>query len=204
MIKLNTKDFVNALKFSIVTAAKKDVRYYFNAVCLEVNSDHVVVVSTDGHRISSVRLNVFVDEVLHGKQLLLNRVDVVRVIQTLDVKGTNDEDVTELMVEENIVTFVDEYSKVSLEMVDGRFPDWRRATSKRATGGEEVTEIAFDWGYLADIGKAFKHVQGGKAKPAKFEFDSYDNAVKITMGTGSVKSFGQLADPTMYLAPMRS
>lgn len=206
MIKLNLKDFTNALKFCIVTAAKNDVRYYFNAVCLEVNADHIMVVGTDGHRISTVRLNVINDEALHGQSLLLDRPDVVQLLKVIDVKCPDD-DTLALSADETTITIEHTGGSSKYTLVDGRFPDWRRAAGKILHGfrgketPEPITEIGFDWGYLADIGKAFKHVQGGKAKPAKFEFNGAGTATKIT--SASVKSFSQLADPTVYLAPMR-
>ena len=58
MLTVNRKDFMNALKAVIVTAAKNDVRYYMNTVLLEVQREKVTLVSTDGHRITFATLTL--------------------------------------------------------------------------------------------------------------------------------------------------
>lgn len=197
---LNKKDFMNALKFCIVTAAKKDIRYYFSAVQIEVNADHLLMVTTDGHRISTVRLDV--PGIEDGTNLLIDRSSIDDAIKMIGNVKDDDAIIKLTVTESGVVELSCEGLVLQLKVVDGQYPDWRRITRNDYT--KQLNNVGFTCAYLADIGKAFKHVTQGKEVLAQMTFSEYNKPIKIT--TGSMKgliSCGQLTEATMYLAPLR-
>lgn len=221
MLNLNKKDFINALKFCFISAGKKDVRTYLNSVNIEVKHDHVMLVATDGHRVSSARLHVkddisSLDTV--GNSFNVQRDSVERIIKAVAITGkTPDKDIVQLRIVKadamkSVATLSVDGMSMDLGSDAGVFPDWRRIVHGKFNVGVDgercdtdkhdgIAEIGFLAGYLADIDKAFEIVSKSKYNEVTIEFsESARQVVKICSG-GALKSCGQLVDATMYLMP---
>ena len=185
MLTVNRKDFMNALKAVIVTAAKNDVRYYMNTVLLEVQREKVTLVSTDGHRITFATLTLFTGQEI---DLVLDRPDVERLIKGVSVNK-------KLKTEELVIKWGD--ATVSVE-ADGtlftfnkvvcKYPDWRRVTQDSVNlnpGRAGLTDYGINLIYLADAEKAFKHL-----------------FIKNKYGTHAVHIELQTANDKMWITPM--
>lgn len=139
--------------------AKNDVRYYLNAVYIDSEG---FIVATDGHRL-------FCDKVQ------TNQPEGILV----DVKGREPAKFSyaEISTETNSISFYTAenglLASLPIEIVDGRFPDWRRV-ARVETG--KVEAIGFTMSFLADAAKVAKFY---KKDIAKFEFQDSSRACKV-------------------------
>jgi len=101
--------------------AQQDVRYYLNGLLLEVKSEELRAVATDGHRLATC--GVAVDVAVDGKtQVIVPRKAVLELAKLL----TDPEAMVELQVSTNHVRAqVGDYTFTS-KLVDGKFPDYER------------------------------------------------------------------------------
>jgi DNA polymerase III sliding clamp (beta) subunit (PCNA family) len=130
-----------ALLSAMIFQAKKDVRYYLNGICFSPDRR---VYATDGHR-------AFIGE---------HETDGVKenIIVSISGPKVSKFEKASIDTESGIVSYLDEHGvRVGAgicEVVNGRFPDIERITSKYEN--KPTDEIGFNAGYLADIEKAAK------------------------------------------------
>lgn len=207
MLTVNRKDFMNALKAAIVTAAKNDVRYYMNTVLLEVQREKVTLVSTDGHRITfaTLTLNTGIEDT--QIDLVLDRPDVERLIKGVSVNKR-------LKTEELVIKWGG--ATVSVEAdgtlftfnkVDCNYPNWRMVTQDGVNLNPDragLTDYGINLIYLADAEKAFKHLfiknKYGSHK-AHIELQTANDKMWIT--PMEIESCGQLTEIKMAIMPIR-
>jgi len=128
-----------ALEFCKLAMAKKDIRYYLNALCIELNGDKARFISTDGHR-----LNTCVHDIENeGVDVLIIDRDII-----LSVLRLHDKKVKTL----ELVIDHDYYSLGGVVFVpmSARFPDWRRVVPDDLSG--EAGQ--FNPNYLLDAQKS--------------------------------------------------
>ena len=125
-----------------ICRAKNDTRYYFNGFLFDKGG---FIVATDGHRmfVAGIDVDGIIDDII------------------VDVKGKAPNKFAYALfnIEEKSVSFHDDKDNLlctlPLEIVDGRYPDWRRVAN--VTEGK-VSQIGLNFDYLADaakVGKAF-------------------------------------------------
>lgn len=138
MIKVNYPEYTGAK----ICRAKLDVHYYLNGFLFDKSG---FIVATDGHRmfVAAVNVDGIADDVI------------------VDVKGKAPNKFAYALfnIEEKSVSFQDDKDNLlctlPLEIVDGRYPDWRRVAN--VTEGK-VSQIGLNFDYMADaakVGKAF-------------------------------------------------
>lgn len=130
-------------------AAKNDVRYYLNGICIQRNpAGGIVVVATDGHVFGAIddpdgwiadghdelivaRPTRRMVSAIKGKHKLLIPVDRLLIMKNCQVLACG-QDVPPF----DPMSF---FSDVS-EIVDAKFPDWRRVIPKRSVASESEPE----------------------------------------------------------------
>lgn len=207
MLTVNRKDFMNALKAAIVTAGKNDVRYYMNAVLLEVQREKVTLVSTDGHRITfaTLTLNTGIEDT--QIDLVLDRPDVERLIKGVSVSK-------KLKTEELVIKWGG--ATVSVEAdgtlftfnkVDCNYPNWRMVTQDSVNLNPDragLTDYGINLIYLADAEKAFKHLFiKNKYGTHKVHIELQTANDKMWITPMEIESCGQLTEIKMAIMPMR-
>jgi DNA polymerase-3 subunit beta len=102
--------------------AQQDVRYFLNGLLLEIHSDHILSVATDGHRLAKTQISVDgidVDQV----QSIVPRKAVIEIAKFLD--AGSDEllsvklNASHLLVQSGDFTFIS-------KLIEGRFPDYEK------------------------------------------------------------------------------
>lgn len=142
-----------------ICKAKNNVRYYLNGFYVDSEG---FIVATDGHRL-------FCDKV---------KTDTTEGF-IFDVKGKEPTKFSyaEISTETKNISFYTAQevllATLPLEIVDGRFPDWRRVA--RVEAGK-VEAIGFTMPYLADAAKVAKFY---KKDIAKFEFQDSSRGCKV-------------------------
>lgn len=140
------------LKAAALFAAKNDIRYYLNAVQLEVyDSGATKLIATNGH---------FCGVVSRGKYVAR---DTVRFVALMPASGI------ELLLKTKLASFEFEFEAdacrcvnagITFNQVDEKFPDWRRVVCVAA---ENESVAQFDATYLLAIEKAAKLLGDGDA-----------------------------------------
>lgn len=116
--------------------ANQDVRYYLNGLLLEVHSDRLIAVATDGHRLAKVEVEI---ETGVGKDLkiILPRKTVLELNRLL-VGGQENVDIN---ISEKTFRATIGNTVLTSKLVDGRYPEYERvipmAADKTALADKE-------------------------------------------------------------------
>lgn len=161
MIKVNYAE----LKAAMMCAATNDVRYYLNGVFFD---EEGFIVATDGHRL--FRGYAFVPE--GESKIVAIKGRLPTKFEYCNIDGTS-------------AAFFDRNDKligtIHIEVVDGRFPDWRRVTSFDSA---KVEAIGFAGEYLSDACKIAK-LFDRKFDSLKLEFQGVDKATRVSFKGGA-------------------
>jgi hypothetical protein len=154
---------VDTIKALLLAAAKGDIRYYLNAVCLDVAPDgSAVAVSTNGHIMLALPVDGEVTEdgaaprrIVAGQYVIPR--DVLEGLKAPWKGGAAT--VTIDTAAQTVTVSLAGKSAVS-KLVDGKFPDWRRVVPRTVSG----LVSQFNAEYLTAFGKIHK-LLGGKYSP---------------------------------------
>lgn len=112
------RDLIDKTAFAM---AQQDVRYYLNGLMLEVSSNYLRAVATDGHRLAYCEKETSAD-IADIKQVILPRkgvLELVRLLSDTDQKAKITLGTNHLRVDFNEL-------KLTSKLIDGRFPDYNR------------------------------------------------------------------------------
>lgn len=100
--------------------AQQDVRYYLNGLLLEISSDKLRAVATDGHRLAldETEINAELNEPI---QIIVPRKGITELSRLLQ-----DDNEIEIQVSTNHIRIKNETSCFTSKLIDGRFPDYKR------------------------------------------------------------------------------
>lgn len=119
---LSQADLNQLLTKTSFSMAQQDVRYFLNGLLIELNSDHILSVATDGHRLAKTRLdvaNLGIDHV----QSIVPRKAVLEIAKFLD--AGSDENVQIKLNASHISIQSGNFIFIS-KLIDGRFPDYEK------------------------------------------------------------------------------
>lgn len=111
------KQIIDKTHFSM---AQQDVRYYLNGLLIELESNNIRAVATDGHRLA-LSSSTTTDENEGGTQVILPRKGVMELQRLLD--GQNEIKVT---LGENHIQAKFETVSFTSKLIDGKFPEYGR------------------------------------------------------------------------------
>lgn len=156
MIKINKPEFLSAL----LCAAKNDVRYYLNGVCVDSEG---FVVASDGHR-------MFVGSASTDQETTIFSLRGKAPVK-FDHVCIDTQNKTAVFADAN----GDAVQMTPVDIIDGRFPDWRRVSNYKEG---KVSAIGLDLQYLSDAAKAAKYF--GK-RHARIDMQDAASAVHIRL-----------------------
>jgi DNA polymerase-3 subunit beta len=111
------KQIIDKTHFSM---AQQDVRYYLNGLLIELESNKIRAVATDGHRLA-LSSSTTADENEGGTQVILPRKGVMELQRLLD--GQNEIKVT---LGDNHIQVKFETVSFTSKLIDGKFPEYGR------------------------------------------------------------------------------
>ncbi|MBW6392909.1 MAG: DNA polymerase III subunit beta [Halomonas sp.] len=121
------KHLIDATSFAM---AQQDVRYYLNGMLLELRSNLVRTVATDGHRLAVCSRPAEI-QVEPARKLIVPRKGVLELVRLLD---DSDEPVTLTLSASHVRAHTGDFTFTS-KLVDGKFPDYERVVPR---GGDKV------------------------------------------------------------------
>ena len=145
----------------MLAAAKSDIRYYLNAVCLDVAPDgSAVAVATDGHIMLALPVERAEDDGELRATVAGQYVIPRDVLEGLKAPWKGGAATVAINTAAQIVTVTVAGKASSSALVDGKFPDWRRVVPRKVSG----LASQFNAEYVATFGKIHK-LLGGAYSP---------------------------------------
>jgi hypothetical protein len=123
MANVNATIDFKVLKALILFAGKNDVRFYINSLHIEQSATGTLAVVTNGHTIAIARID---SEAYAPATMTVHRQYIDAIKSKYAVTFTQNDAAT--------VSIQTADSKITMPLVDGRFPDWRRVVSAKQTG----------------------------------------------------------------------
>jgi DNA polymerase-3 subunit beta len=158
------------IKSLLLIAAKQDIRYYLNGICVDVTDKHAVLVACDGHRLLAYPLAPDAIEAPAPGQYTIPRdllgnvkpVKAGRITMPIIIAIDTAPDPARpgVTIKGRTSIAVTGAVTVTGAPVDGTYPDWRRVIPRSTSG--EIAQYQMD--YLADFGAVCK-LLGGKYSP---------------------------------------
>lgn len=101
--------------------AQQDVRYYLNGILMEISSDQIKLVATDGHRLalSEYKIDVSIDE---AKQIIIPRKAVLELSRLLEAGDSP----AKVILSQNHIRVETDKLVFTSKLIDGKFPDYNR------------------------------------------------------------------------------
>lgn len=117
-IKRHTlKELIENTSFSM---GNQDIRAYLNGLYLEVNQDNIVVVATDGHRLSIAKIKQN-NNLERKKTVILPRKAVLELIKLLN---KNEHKEVSIHLAENYFYLTSDNTTIISRLIDGNFPNY--------------------------------------------------------------------------------
>jgi len=177
-------ELIDGVKISV---AQQDVRQYLNGMLLEVRSNLIRTVSTDGHRLSSCEVSIDTgieksdisnlensDAFAEDLKSLVHQVIVPRkgILELTRLLAEQHEDIT-VTIESNHLKIASSDFSFTSKLIDGSFPDYERAIPR---DGNKVAII--DKTMLREALSRASVLSTEKVRKVSLAFDS--NVLKIS------------------------
>lgn len=217
---MNLKNFHTALAFAANASAEKDVRYYLHGVAVdfahaEKRADStMILVGTDGTRMNRICLKVdkkdFPTLPRTGSPIIL---DAKAVAAILAIKKPSEHVDIDLILSNDIFTesklakfctFVADSLTIRCDLIDGKFPDYRRVIPKipdpvaEAVGVDSDKLVASAKAY-STLGKA----AGRKYRKCVMTCSGANNAIRFVGDAEWMNDQEDIHSPEIVLMPMR-
>lgn len=101
--------------------AQQDVRYYLNGILMEISSDNIKLVATDGHRLALSETSLDTG-VADEKQIIIPRKAVLELSRLLD----SDDSQVKCVLSQNHLRVETDALVFTTKLIDGKFPDYQR------------------------------------------------------------------------------
>tara|TARA_R110000782_G_scaffold27256_2_gene69104 strand:+ start:3725 stop:4825 length:1101 start_codon:yes stop_codon:yes gene_type:complete len=118
---IKQKKLESLLENTQFAMAQQDVRYYLNGLLLEISSNKIRAVATDGHRLALDESDIQV-ETDKPIQIIVPRKGITELTRLLQ----NDNSEIEIQISTNHIRVKNENSCFTSKLIDGRFPDYQR------------------------------------------------------------------------------
>lgn len=134
------------LKALAISASKDDVRYYLKGIAFDFTGTHPVAVSTDGHRLLAIKIDIPVEQT-PTRDMKKSYIVPLDAIQSLKTKKFDE--ITITIRDDETYSLSNNGTETSGRLIEGRFPDWRKVTPTEVSG--EPGQYQAD--YIGDFGK---------------------------------------------------
>lgn len=112
---------------TLFAMAQQDVRYYLNGLLLEVSSNAIRAVATDGHRLAMKEIAVDTG-ISDEKQIIVPRKAVIEMVRLLQ----GSEEALHLQIGNNHLRLQQAQFQFTSKLIDGKFPDYQRVIPQKS------------------------------------------------------------------------
>lgn len=198
-MNIKQRDFLTALKFVSHAMAKGDIRYYLNAVLMSISEKGVAtLVATDGHRMATIDLQLGGSHSIG--EFLLCRSGIVTLLKNF--KSPKNCEIELTINVDDVVTFENGAQSQTVDLVDGKFPDWKRVVPLKPKKG-----AALEWGcnavYLAEAFKASQLIANPRYNGVLLHQNESNSAMKVEVPTSHGEFSDIVSTGIVVIMPMR-
>ncbi len=119
IFKIEQKILKNMIKKVILSASNDDTRYVLNGILLNIKKDRMLMVATDGRRLSLI--NSAVEGLPEEKNVIVSKKVLGEIEKMLGTEGE-----CQLGVTENQIFFRFDNISIISRLIDGEFPDYQQ------------------------------------------------------------------------------
>ena len=119
--RIKQKELEKLLENTQFAMAQQDVRYYLNGLLLELTSNKIRAVATDGHRLALDEVDIQL-EMNEPIQIIVPRKGITELTRLLQ---DNDNEI-DIQISTNHIRVKNENTCFTSKLIDGRFPDYQR------------------------------------------------------------------------------
>ncbi len=109
------------LQRTAFTIAQQELRYYLNGLLLDIETDKITAVATDGHRLALSSANIKTGATLQT-QAIVPRKTILELLRLLD----NSEQSLGVTVSKGHITFTSNDFTLTSKLIEGKFPQYQR------------------------------------------------------------------------------
>lgn len=187
--RFQQKKLKQTIESVIFAMAVSDIRYYLNGLYLQVQPSGLDVVATDGHRLAIAQLPLEQAD-LHQdakSSLILSRrvvLEILRLLSDADDEGM-------FYFSSDTAYIVLGQTTLSCQLVDGKYPDYRRVLPK-----DLPYEVRFDREIFKQALNLVQPILSSKDKGVLFEFQGNKMLIKaVNTESDQVKAWLDLETP---------
>jgi len=118
-VELKQEDFKSLLENTAFSMAHQDVRYYLNGLMLELGSNALLAVATDGHRLAKSQISI-PSEITEAQQVIVPRKAVMEMTRIL----SEEEGQISLEINPRHIRMETGALVFTTKLIDGKFPDY--------------------------------------------------------------------------------
>lgn len=122
-LKVNAEKFKKLIDTVAFSMAVQDVRYYLNGLYLEVNSEGILAVTTDGHRLSINEIDLKQTGIEEPISLIVPRKAIIELQKALQI---GNEGVIDISVAGNFLTIKLSDKVMISKLIEGNYPDFTK------------------------------------------------------------------------------
>ena len=113
--------------------AQQDVRYYLNGILVELSTDNIKLVATDGHRLalSEYQTDIGINS---DKQIIIPRKGVLELSRLLQ----NSDSAAQIALSQNHIRIKTDSLTFTSKLIDGKFPEYKRVIP---VDGNRIIEV---------------------------------------------------------------
>lgn len=132
---INKELFLSMVQKTLYSTSSDDNRYNLTGVYFEPQEERqseIVMVSTDGHRLSRVKETFEAGDFSQFEAVTLPRKGLVELVRLLEGGGGDDSPSFRLAISERHAIFLLKETYLSMRLIDGKFPDYNQVIPKLA------------------------------------------------------------------------
>ena len=131
-LKISQQILKKLLESTSFSMATQDVRYYLNGMYVEINSSEIIVVTTDGHRLSFNKEELKEKPNLFSKEGNFSCIIPRKAIMEIQKNIYEKDIMVELDFYSNHLEFKTEEKKLITKLIEGNYPDYSRVIPEKS------------------------------------------------------------------------
>ena len=139
VVTVKQEDLKSAIENTSFSMGNQDIRAYLNGLYFELNKDSLIVVATDGHRLSIGEIKQ-TNELDEKKTVILPRKAVLELSKLLAKSAQTD---VEIHLSDNYFSLYDTNTKIISRLIDGNFPNYKQVIPTEFSNTVVINRVDF-------------------------------------------------------------
>lgn len=179
----------STIKALLLTSAKGDIRYYLNAICLDVTQGKATLVATQGHTLLAVPIEG--EDLIDGEYIIdrtifesVSPIKAGKVEFPIDLIVTHEPDKIEgdRTIKGHVTITLSGLTSATSKLVDAKYPDWRRVIPRNQS--REPAQYKPE--YISIFGKIASLLSGKKDNYPTIHHNGQSGSLVSNLGQGAI------------------